>query len=61
MQQQTEVLQSALALARNYYATASIQKRQHLSSEILNSEQQLEQLQREIHELEKLIRNTENR
>ena len=60
MQKQLEVLETALTKARNYYATASARERKELTGEILNSERQKEQLQRDIQMIEKLIRNTEN-
>ena len=54
---QAEVLEKALLLARNYYARASESDRATLRNEILNSEQELEQLQLTIKQKEKELRN----
>lgn len=46
--------------ARQYYITASNDERQELSDEILTSEKKLQALENDIHNTEKLIRNSEN-
>ena len=48
LRHQAETLESALQLARNYYARASKSERQKLRHEILTSEQELETLQLQI-------------
>ena len=53
MRHQAETLESALQLARNYYARASKAERQNLRHEILTSEKELETLQLEIRKEEK--------
>ncbi len=53
LRHQAEVLSKALRMARNYYARADESERQTLRTEILNSEQELEQLQLEIRKKEK--------
>ncbi len=55
LQHEAEVQEKALTLTRNYYATASESERLRLHDEILQAEQQLEMLQREIREKEKQI------
>ena len=60
MRYQAEVLSESLNKAYNFYATASANERKQLSAEILNSERQLQQLQRDIADMEKSIRNSEN-
>jgi hypothetical protein len=60
LQQQLEVLQSALNKSRNYYATASSLERSQLKSEILESEQKIETIKQQIYQIEKNIRITEN-
>lgn len=60
MQNQAAELQVSLQKARAYYDSASSPERRALSSEILQSEQQLETLNEKIYQLEKTIRNTEN-
>lgn len=55
MRHQADVLQKSLDKARKYYATAPEDERQLLRSEILKSEQQLEQLQTEIRNKERSI------
>lgn len=54
-------LSNALTNARNFYSTANTADRKALTSEILQSEQQLESLGNEINSLEKGIRNKENK
>ena len=54
-------LSNALTNARNFYSTANAADRKALTSEILQSEQQLESLGNEINSLEKDIRNKENK
>lgn len=54
-------LSKALTNARNFYSTANAADRKALTSEILQSEQQLESLGNEINSLEKGIRNKENK
>lgn len=53
------VLEKALLLARNYYAKANEKERSTLRDEILNSERELEQLQRDIRQKEKEERNAQ--
>lgn len=53
-------LGKAIEKARNYYATASIQERIELKSEILKSEKQYESMEMQIETTEKEIRNAEN-
>ena len=53
LRHQAETLESALQLARNYYARASKAERQNLRHEILTSEKELETLQLEIRKEEK--------
>lgn len=60
IQKQARDLANALLKARNYYATASSIERGQLSYEILQSEQQIEELNAQMSQLEKTIRNTEN-
>ena len=55
LRHQADVLQKALTLARNYYATASESEQLKLRDEILNSERQLELLLLEIRQKEKQI------
>lgn len=57
LRHQAEVLSKALRMARNYYARANENERQTLRNEILNSEQELEQLQLEIRKKEKAEQN----
>ena len=57
LRHQAEVLNKALRMARNYYARANKSERQTLRSEILKSEQELEQLQLEIRKKEKAEQN----
>ncbi len=54
-------LAAALAKARDFYATASAADRRALTSEIMQSERQLEALEDRIAAFEKSIRNCENR
>ena len=54
-------LGAALAKARNFYATASAADRRDLTSEIMQCERQLEDLEDRIASFEKSIRNCENR
>ena len=54
-------LAAALAKARNFYATASTADRSDLTSEIMQCERQLEDLEDRIASFEKSIRNCENR
>ena len=53
-------LGKTLEKARNYYSTANSGERAALKAEILQSEQQIESLNKQIRELEKDIRNAEN-
>ena len=55
LRHEADVLEKALTLARNSYATASASERQKMRDEILSSEQQLERLQLEIQNKEKQI------
>lgn len=55
LRHQAAVIQKALTLTRNYYATASEAERMRLHDQILDAEQQLEQLQTEIRRREKQI------
>lgn len=48
-----------LQKTRNYYVKATPGEREQLKSDIFAAEQQLEQLERDIQQMEKLIRNTE--
>jgi len=57
--QQYQRLTKALDKARDYYAQAAQDERDELRPEILASEQTQSQLQRQIHETEKTIRNNE--
>ena len=54
---QAEVISKALQLARNNYATSNDSQRERLRPEILKSERELEELQRQIRQLEKEERN----
>ena len=56
----SEKLAKVLNQVRSYYATTSQDERDELKSEILASEQKQHELNTEIHELEKRIRNEEN-
>ena len=56
---QYQRLMNALDKARDYYTQADNDERQELHPEILASEQKQYQLQRQIHETEKTIRNNE--
>ena len=60
LRQQYQRLVTALDKAREYYAQAAQSERDELRSEILASERTQSQLQRQIHETEKTIRNSEN-
>ncbi len=60
-QKQENILQGSLDKARNFFSEASTMERKQLTSEILSSEQQLEELRKRIKELEKTIRNSENK
>lgn len=60
LQAQEQQLARALQVSRTVYLHAAADKRQQLRDDILRDEAQLEQLQRDIHSLEKDIRNTEN-
>ena len=60
-QTQLSNLKAALEKARNFYASASRSEREQLKKDILESEQQEYLLEKKIHQLEKTIRNTENR
>ena len=57
--QQYQRLATALDKARDYYAQAAQEERDELRSEILASERTQSQLQRQIHDTEKTIRNSE--
>ncbi len=59
LRQQFQQQQQALDKARDHYAQAGPDERDKLRSEILASEQAQQQLQRQIHETEKTIRNNE--
>ncbi len=59
LRQQFQQQQQALDKARDHYAQAGPDERDKLRSEILASEQALQQLLRQIHETEKTIRNNE--
>ena len=59
LRQQYQRLLTALDKARDYYAQASQDERSELRPEILASEQKQQQLQRQIHQTEKTIRNNE--
>lgn len=56
-----KTLVAALAKARDYYATASDGDKATLKTEILKSEQQAESLDTQIRQIEKEIRNAENK
>lgn len=53
MRHKASVLEKALLLTRNYYAKANEKDRSKLRDEILSSERELEQLQRDIRQKEK--------
>ncbi len=53
-------LSAALDRARKYYSTVNPEEQEELKDEILASEQKQETLSRQIHEVEKQIRNSEN-
>ena len=57
--QQYQRLATALDKARDYYEQAAQEERDELRSEILASERTQSQLQRQIHDTEKTIRNSE--
>lgn len=57
MRHKAEVIEKALRLARNNYAASTPAQRDRLRPEILQSEQELEQLQRDIRQKEKEERN----
>ena len=59
LRQQYQRLATALDKARDYYAQAAQEERDELRSEILASERTQSQLQRQIHDTEKTIRNSE--
>ena len=59
LRQQHQRLVTALDKAREYYAQATQSERDELRSEILASERTQSQLQRQIHDTEKTIRNSE--
>ena len=59
LRQQHQRLVTALDKAREYYAQATQSERNELRSEILASERTQSQLQRQIHDTEKTIRNSE--
>ena len=59
LRQQHQRLVTALDKAREYYAQATQSERDELRSEILASERTHSQLQRQIHDTEKTIRNSE--
>ena len=59
LRQQYQRLATALDKARDYYAQAAQDERDELRSEILASERTQSQLQRQIHDTEKTIRNSE--
>ena len=59
LRQQYQRLMNALDKARDYYAQAGQDERDDLRPEILASEQTQHQLQRQIRETEKIIRNNE--
>lgn len=59
LRQQHQRLVTALDKAREYYAQATQSERDELRSEILASEHTQSQLQRQIHDTEKTIRNSE--
>lgn len=59
LRQQHQRLVTALDKAREYYAQATQRERDELRSEILASERTQSQLQRQIHDTEKTIRNSE--
>lgn len=60
MQKDCEVKEKALEEMRNIYAKSDKQSRSRMSKTILASEHEVEQLQLQIHALEKEIRNKEN-
>lgn len=60
MQKQREDIMIVLDKTRNYYEEANQSERMTLKNDILESEQQLETIERKILQLEKTIRNTEN-
>ena len=59
LRQQYQRLLTVLYKARDYYAQANQDERSELRPEILASEQKQQQLQRQIHQTEKTIRNNE--
>ena len=59
LRQQYQRLATALDKARDYYVQAAQDERDELRSEILASERTQSQLQRQIHDTEKTIRNSE--
>lgn len=60
MQKQRDDIMVVLDKTRSYYEEATQSERMSLKNDILESEQQLEAIERKIHQLEKTIRNTEN-
>lgn len=60
LRQQQQETALSLDKARNYYAKATPKERRQLSGEMMADEQKTAQLNTQIHELEKTIRNTEN-
>lgn len=60
MKANLDALAAALDKARNYYAKATAQERPELKEEILKSEKQYENLEMQIRQTEKEIRNSEN-
>ena len=54
---QAAILEQTLDNTRRFYARASAEERQQLCNEILSAERELEQLQTEIHQKEKELRN----
>ncbi len=59
LRQQHQRIEATLDKARDYFAQAALDERDELRSEILASEQKQQQLQRQIHDTEKTIRNNE--
>lgn len=53
-------LANALEKARTYYATANVQEKKKLKAEIIASEQKYENMERQVMQTEKDIRNVEN-
>lgn len=60
LQMQKQFIDTSLEKAYNYYAKARPDEQAQLKSEILRNEQLQEQLDKEILQMEKTIRNTEN-